>query len=237
MKGEGLKAPIAVTFVQKIELVPGVWEFCWRPEQRVEFTPGQYADFEVAVPDAGGKQTHIESRTFTLVSHPTERDLRFMMRFEKPGSLYKRALMALEPGAPAAMTEPIGFAVLPADIDKPLVFVAQGIGIASALSPLAEIGRQGGHASRDVSVWWARRPEERALLDDFAYKGLVGSRHDVVRPTWLTAVEVIRLAPQNALFYLSGTQYFVSAMGDGLHQSGVGSADIIFDYYEGYVEL
>lgn len=223
-------------FVSKTELVPDVWELRWKPREAVEFTPGQYADFEIAV-GGRGLESRPESRTFTLTSHPTEAEVRFIMRFEAPGSPYKRALMALEPGDEAMMTQPIGFAVLPVDADKPLVFVAQGIGIASALSPLMEISRQAGQKRRNVSVWWARRPDEGALFDDFPQNTLVISRHDVVRPQRLTADEIAKSSPEEAVYYISGTQYFVSSMGDGLHEAGVAPGDVIFDYYEGYVEL
>lgn len=236
--GADVPKPITLRFVSKIKRAPGVWEFCWRHERRVEFNPGQYADFEVAVLGAGGGRSHSESRTFTIVSHPTETTVRFWMRYEQPGSPYKRALMKLVPGQSVGMTAPIGTTVLPPERTRPLVYIAQGIGIASVLSPLAECVRQAsGGSMRDVTIWWIRRPDEQQLLDTNPHQSAITRRHDIVRPQRLDVTDVVAGLPAHPKIFISGTQYFVAAVGDSLQRAGIDRGDIIFDYYEGYVEL
>ena len=146
--------------------------------------------------------------------------------------------MKLVPGQSVGMTAPIGTTVLPPERTRPLVYIAQGIGIASVLSPLAECVRQAsGGSMRDVTIWWIRRPDEQQLLDTNTHQTAFMRRHEVVRPQRFDVADIVAGLPAHPKIFISCTQYFLAAVGDSLSRAGIDRGDIIFDYYEGYVEL
>jgi ferredoxin-NADP reductase len=120
-------------FASRREVATDVWEFCFVATQPLDFTPGQYAHLQL--PQASSEQP----RAFSLTSLPDETEVRFITRYSKPPSLYKQALFALQPSDPALLREPMGDCVLPRAADTPVVFVAQGIAIASYIAILTNL--------------------------------------------------------------------------------------------------
>jgi ferredoxin-NADP reductase len=222
-----------VSFLGKREVAPNVWEFRFQPETAVEYVAGQYArfTFPFGVSDPHRKQ----HRTFTLTSHPSESELRFITRLEEPYSVYKQHLHRLEPGDTMLIDEPHGDAVLPRLATTPLVFVAQGIALASYISMLLE--RERSELSRSITLLWARRSEDDRLenlipgeISDFV-------RVDIHYPTRLTAAEIQAIITPQSLTYLSGSQSFVESIGAELEAAGTPRERLIYDYYEGYDNL
>lgn len=222
-----------VSFLGKREVVPNVWEFRFQPETAVEYVAGQYArfTFPFGVTDPRGKQ----HRTFTLTSHPSESELRFITRLEEPCSTYKHHLRQLKPGDTMLIDEPHGDAILPRLATTPLVFVAQGIALASYISMLVE--RERSELSRYITLVWVRRGEDDRLekLIPGEVPGL--TRIDIHYPERLTAKDVLQHTAQSSLIYLSGSQNFVESLGADLEAAAVHRERIIYDYYEGYKDL
>jgi ferredoxin-NADP reductase len=222
-----------LTFTAKAERAPGVWEFCFMPEKPVEYVPGQYARFTFPfhIPDPRGKQ----HRTFTLISHPSEPDIRMLTRLEAPLSAYKQPLSALQPGDSMHIDEPHGDAVLPRLASIPLVFVAQGIGIASYISMLRE--RESSDLSRPITLLWARRSEDDRLENLIPGEIPGITRVDVRYPARLTTEQILAHTGPQSLIYLSGSQTFVETLGAALETAGIPRERIIYDYYSGYTDL
>ena len=222
-----------VSFLGKCEVAPHVWEFRFQPETAVEYVPGQYARFTFPfhITDPRDKQ----HRTFTLTSHPSESELRFITRLEPPHSIYKQHLSQLTSGDTMLIDEPHGDAVLPRLVTTPLVLVAQGIALASYISMLTECARS--DLAHCITLLWVRRSE-----DDRLQKLIPGEipdfeRVDIHYPTRLTAAEIqAKITPQS-LTYLSGSQSFVESLGTELEATGALRERLIYDYYEGYVHL
>jgi ferredoxin-NADP reductase len=131
--------------------------------------------------------------------------------------------------------EPHGDAVLPRLATTPLVFVAQGIALASYISMLLE--RERSELSRSITLLWARRSEDDRLenlipgeISDFV-------RVDIHYPTRLTAAEIQAIITPQSLTYLSGSQSFVESIGAELEAAGTPRERLIYDYYEGYDNL
>ncbi len=222
-----------VQFRSRQELAPDVWEYSFMPTVAVEYVPGQYARFTFPfhIDDPRSKQ----HRTFTLSSLPTEPELRFIVRLDKPLSVFKQPLAAIQPGDVMEMDEPHGDAILPRLDTVPLVFVAQGIALASYLPIMAHIATNA--LSHPLQLFWAHRPADEPLSALIAPDVPHLTRHDVVYPDRLTVDAVNEVLTSDALVYLSGGQSFVETLGAALEATGTARERIVYDYYEGYEDL
>jgi hypothetical protein len=62
-------------------------------------------------------------------------------------------------------------------------------------------------------------------------------KQTILAPNRLTAQEIIDATPPNALVYLSGSQNFVEGLCADLTALGTPHEQIVFDYYDGYIDL
>lgn len=222
-----------VHFQSRRELVPAVYEYVFKPDSSVEYVPGQYARFTFPfhVNDPHEKQ----HRTFTLISHPSDESIRFITRLEEPLSSYKHHLSNLLPGDVMYIDEPHGDAILPRLASTPLIFVAQGIALASYVSMLRECCLHG--LTHPITLFWARRngddPLENLILGEVPNL----ARFDFHYPERLHATHITTHIQSNSLIYLSGSQHFVETLGAELEESGFPRERIIYDYYSGYATL
>ncbi|MFZ1249278.1 MAG: hypothetical protein WAQ24_03065 [Candidatus Saccharimonadales bacterium] len=236
-------------FLAKAEKAKGVWEFTFAPEQPVHYIAGQYArfSFPFAIADPRGKQY----RTFTLTSHPSENEIRFLARLEPPLSAFKTLLSTLTVGDAMHIDEPMGDAVLPRSSQTPLVFVAQGIALASYLSILHERERCArsdlahvrersdlSHSSHgEIVLVWVRRGEDDRLESLIPGKIPHLRRIDIHYPLHATTEVILPMLSKDSLVYLSGSQVFVETLGAELEAAGVPRARLMYDYYSGYADL
>ncbi len=217
-------------------LAQHVWEYCFTPASQIRYVPGQYAQF--SFPSTAATATALQEkpyRTFTLSSHPDDNSVRFLTRLDPPLSHYKNLLAALQPGDLMRMSEPLGDVVLPRLATTPLVFVAQGIALASYLSMLTECAAaKKAHA---ITLIWARQREDDPLAQCIPNNLPLLQRVDFHYPVSVGASTVLPHIQASSLIYLSGSQTFVETLGDDLESSGVSRSRLIYDYYEGYPEL
>ncbi len=222
-----------VTFIDKQELAPQVWLYRFKPKSTLDFTPGQYArftfPFHVADPH---DQQH---RTFSFVSHPNSPELSILTRLEKPYSVFKQPLSQLESGDIMHIDEPHGDTILPRLDTVPLVFVAQGIALASYIAMLQEIADQ--KLTHPTTLLWAHRADDAPLIGLMPGGVPLQARREFTYPEKLTGTHIAEYDTPDSLIYLSGGQHFVESLGAELEASGIPRERIIYDYYEGYAEL
>jgi ferredoxin-NADP reductase len=166
-------------------------------------------------------------------------------RLSSPGSTFKRALAALEPGAAVAATGPFGRFVY-TQYDTPAVFIAGGIGVTPFRSMLVEWAAQQRGAA--ITLLYANRTPDiafRSLFDQLARAHpAVSTVYIVSQPTadWSGPVGRIDaafidqhvpdiMAPR---FYAAGPQAMVKAMGEALGQLGVQRERIQQEIFPGY---
>jgi len=203
------------------------------PETPVDYAPGQYSRFTFPfhIDDPHG----VQHRTFSFISHPSESDLRVITRIEQPLSPFKEPLSKLAPGEYMEIDEPHGDAILPRIDTTPLVFVAQGIALASFTSMLTEIAKR--RLAHPVTLLWAHKPTDTSL-DSLVPKGVgLKTKQTYTYPERLTASQVGPHITNETLVYLSGSQQFVETLGAALEQRGTPRERIIYDYYDGYADL
>ncbi len=222
-----------ISFVERMQLTDDVWEYVFSPESPVEYVSGQYSRFTFPfhVDDTRGKQ----HRTFSLISHPSEPSIHFISRFDPPLSVFKQPLSELKPGDTMSIDEPHGDAILPRLATTPLIFVAQGIALASYAAMLKEIA----HAklAHPITLLWAKRSEDERLECLIPSKISFVKRHEFTYPDRLKVDHIIESDTPDSLIYLSGSQTFVETLGEALEASGTPRERIIYDYYSGYEDL
>lgn len=217
-------------FTARKELAPDVWEYSFVASKPIDFIPGQYAKFWFV------NQPSLQGRTFTLTSRPSDKAISFVVRFPSPMSDYKQRLVAIEPGEVMKHEQPMGDAILPRQTSTPLIFVAQGIAIATYISILRECQEKA--LPFKVHLFWTRRGSDAPLKICFEpYLTSSVTLHEYDSNERLSPEAIMLETSEDALVYLSGSQGFVETIGAQLENSGIMRERMIYDYYEGYKTL
>jgi ferredoxin-NADP reductase len=228
----------------------GIITFYFKPERRVRFEPGQFADLRVPHDDVDDRG---DSREFSLSNSPNESLIAITTNFaQRNGSSFKRALRNLKPGDGAFLAEPMGDFVLPKDTLIPLVFVAGGIGCVPYASMIKWLVERGEQRTTQL-IYSASTPH------DFAFSELWHSYSldfipIVTQPptTWhgqtsqLTAQKILKLVKspsvrgqasrdsRDQLIYLAGPQPMIEPLFNDLLKAGIPRSQLLLDYFTGY---
>ena len=237
----GQRRGIRLEFADRRQLSPSSWEFDFRPLAPVNFRPGQFV--ELTLPHAKSDSRGWR-RVFSIASAPGD-VLRVGIRLPEKASSFKRALLALEPGAKVSATSVGGDFLLPGGPERPLLLVAGGIGITPFIGHLDEVAASG--ETRDLVVVYAV-----SSLDDLAYADRLraagcrvaiasAERPDELPPGWswigparLTGPSLLAAVPDAARrsVYLSGPPSMVADLKRTLRRAG--ARRIHTDVFVGY---
>lgn len=230
-----------LTLAERRPETPTSESFRFRPEQPIEYRPGQLMKWILKHEDADERGTE---RWFTISSSPTEKFIQLTTRFaEDGGSSFKRALRSLQPGDTIQTEELGGSFTLPDDTMLPLVFVAGGIGVTPYRSMLKYLADKG--ETRDIHLIYANRTK-----DDIAFKSLLDDLSDAIdgaRTTYVNEDSDGRLTPerlfdidenlQDKLVYLSGPKPMVESYLEELQRLGLPKDRLKTDYFPGYTTI
>ncbi|HSX28253.1 MAG TPA: FAD-dependent oxidoreductase [Candidatus Saccharimonadales bacterium] len=223
-----------LTLIEKEHLLDNVWAFRFEPSEPLEWMAGQYVSVELPHKDPDGEGTR---RWFTISSAPYEKILQITTRVTQ--STFKQALSQLNVGDTALqlLDKPHGDFVWE-DSDKPLVFVAGGIGI----TPFHSMLKQRAHENLPlhVTLIYASRTPEVPFKDElqawiekdpqFKVQYVVGEP--------LTAARLMALVPtlNQSLVYLTGPQPLVVPLADDLEAQGLPEAQLKQDFFPAYTK-
>lgn len=242
----GQRRAVRLDLLGATRLTPTTHEITFRPRRPLSFRAGQYLELSVPHrrPDARGSR-----RLFSIVSSEVSLDrITVAIRTSSPGtatSSFKRALLALEPGARLRATRIGGDFVLPRDVASPLLLVAGGVGLTPFVSHLSTAADRG--EARDVVVLHAvSHPDEVMYADQLVRAGATvvlvsaqapaelppGYRH--VAADRVTAEVLTEAAPDllRRTAYVSGPPVMVDAVRTTLHRLGV--RHVRTDRFSGY---
>jgi ferredoxin-NADP reductase len=210
----------------------------------VDYRPGQYFWVELLDPpheDEKGARRH-----FTAVTSPSERGVvGFCTRLR--GSAFKRSLAELPPGAEVEIEPPKGSFVLPEESERPLVFVAGGIGITPFRSMLRYIEDEG-LPHRATLVYSSRNRASAAFLEELEeiergnpnVRLVATMTEDESWPGEHRRIDAgflrdrLGASLDEATVMVAGPPGFAKAVGDELEQAGVDEARVSTDSFSGY---
>lgn len=216
-----------------------------KPEEFV-YVAGQSIDLTLIDPpetDAEGN-----TRAFTLASSPDDEYLAITTRMRD--TAFKRTLKVMAPGTPMKLEGPFGELILPEQADRPIVFLAGGIGI----TPFYSMARySAAHAlPHRITLFYSnRRPEDAAFLDEFLRIpeenpnfAFVGTMTEMEKSSksWdgergFIDYEMLKRHlgdAGHAIYYLAGPAGMVAALRKMLNESEVSNDNIRTEEFAGY---
>lgn len=214
--------------------------FWFRPDKPVRYIAGQFTELRLPHEKA---DTRGDKRWFTLSSSPTDELLGITTKISpEKSSTFKQQLLALQPGASVALTEPMGDFVLPKRVDTPLIFVAGGIGITpmhSIIKWLVDTKER-----RNIYLLYAvKKAQELAFTTLFesapiTYVPMLSEPEanwagKIGRVTSDLILDLPHMT-KNALVYISGPEPMVEQLNQELVASGLSPHRVIGDYFPGY---
>ncbi len=211
----------------------------FKPPKPINNIAGQFIEMTLddIEPDERGYK-----HWFTLSSSPTETLASITTKFDPVRrSVFKQALASLKPGDQVNISDPMGDFVLPKDHNRPLLFVAGGIGLTPMRSMVKWLTDTG--EKRDITMLYAvTSPDEFAFTDLFKSCG-VNLTKIVKQPIsdWtgetgsLTAERILQASQsEDTLIYVSGPEPMTEALVKGLKNLGVSESRLVTDYFPGY---
>jgi ferredoxin-NADP reductase len=224
----------------------GTMLFRFEKPEGFTYTAGQSIDLLLIDPpetDAEG-----DTRAFTLASAPDDTHLAIATRMRD--TAFKRVLKSMVPGTPMRFEGPFGELTLPEQPERPIVFLAGGIGI----TPFYSMSRYATTHSlpHQITLFYSnRRPEDAAFLNELLTLpernpnfALVGTMTEMEKSAqeWAgeqgyidaTMLKQHLADAENALYYIAGPIGMVAALRTMLNEMGVKKESIRTEEFTGY---
>ena len=210
-----------------------VKSFFFEPESPLTWKAGQYIHYKLPHPNADDRGIE---RYFSIASAPFEKRVMLTSRFAQKGSSFKRALASLPIGGRIEADPPEGDFVVE-HFDKPLVFIAGGIGITPFRAILLDLKQR--KQPLKIKLLYANRTDDLAFRDtleslrrenaEFKIEYLIGDNR-------LGGNSIRQAAPDlnSARFYVSGPEPMVESMDRTLKDLGVADSNVVNDFFPGY---
>lgn len=205
--------------------------FVFEPEKSIKWLAGQFMHYGLPKPD---EVTDTMERFFTISSAPYTGTPQITTRISN--SAFKQALDDLEIGDTIEATPPEGDFVWQ-DSDKPIIFIAGGIGVTPFHSILAERAHNGQplnvtliYGNRDEQIIFKKELDALAKTHpEFKIKYIIGHPLDFEKLT--------EAAPDlaNSLIYISGAEPMVEEIGHSLDEKlKIADSQLKQDFFPGY---
>lgn len=223
----------ALTLTSKENLADNVWAFRFEADTPISWTPGQFIRIELPHdnPDDEGAK-----RWFTISSTPHDGYIQITTRVTD--TTFKQALAALPIGSTINLVEQPDGDFVWQESEKPLVFIAGGIGITPFYSMLKARGYSGQPVS--ATLIYNGRTDElpfKAEFEEASQRHPEFTVHYVIGEP-LTAKRLAELVPDiNASqVYISGPESMVEALGKQLEENGLTNDNLHQDFFPHYSE-
>lgn len=217
-------------------------------EKPVGFTyrAGQFGDFTIINPaetDTGGN-----TRTFSLVSSPEENYLAVATRLRD--TAFKRNLKKFKPGTEIIFDGPMGIFTPNKDQERPVVFLAGGIGITPFRSMIFDATEK--KLNQKIYLFYSnKRPEDAPYLDELNSLEKLNPNFKMIaimtqaassKTVWTgetghISIELLNKYLANIIrpiYYLAGPVGMVQSLHKMLKDSGIDKNDIKIEEFTGY---
>lgn len=218
-----------------VEVAKQTYEVTFTKPQRFVFVAGQYT--QVALPSLLHADPRGHSRQFSIASSP-QNGSEISVVFRDTGSGFKRTLLELPAGSPVLLEQGAGSFILPLAPEKPIVFVAGGVGISPFLSYFRSVSDQKLTRQPILLLYGNQDPESAAFRSELK---TVEKKFGHIR------IEEIYKRPTPELFkkytdkwsaatwFVVGPPSMVATVAHGLELAGLYPNDIIKESFEGYL--
>lgn len=229
--------------LSKREIANNTLQLTFNKPEGFAFKPGQYGGFTLINPeesDAGGI-----TRRFSILSTPDDPFIAIATRIQS--SAYKKNLQALPIGSEIKFAGPTGNFILPDETDKPIVFIAGGIGISPFYSMICHNTRQ--MPERKMTLFYGNQTsQDAALLDELLALERMNANFRFVPTmanadnTWVGETGFITdsmvkkyLSDLDApLYYICGSSAMVTAIQELLAEMEINEDNILTEDFPGY---
>lgn len=240
------KTKLLLKLDHKEEVANQTFDFVFRPNQKLNFTPGQYLEWTL---DQEKTDNRGNRRYFTVASSPTEQEIRMGVKFYPNPSTFKQRLLDMKTGDLLVASQLAGDFTLPKDRIKKLAFIAGGIGVTpfrSIVKYLVDTNEK-----RDIIFFYSNK-----VFGDIAYKELfdeASKKLSIKMVYTLTEIESLpanwkgstgfidaamirKEAPdfQDRIFYISGPHAMVANYQKALTDMGVPRWKVKIDFFPGF---
>ncbi len=233
---------VQLTLKSRKPLTPTTDEFVFSASTPLNYEPGQFV--EIGLP-SGKSDSRGVRRSFSVTSHPGQKDISLGIKFYEPSSSFKKQLRALPIGSQIQVVNYGGDFVLPKNKKMPLLYVAGGIGVTPFISHVTAL--KAAKEARDIVLVYAvNSPSELAYakrLEDAGIKVVIVSpdKPKDLPKSWrylkgsrLTK-ELLETAAGDIptrVAYVSGPTPFVQSVKKSLRQ--LKAFKVKTDYFTGY---
>lgn len=224
-----------LTLVNKKDEVAGVVTFVFQPAEKLEWQAGQFLHYVLHHEPTDSRGS---DRWFTVSSAPFENQVQITTRLaDEKGSTFKAALKNLAVGETIEISDIDGDFVVE-DQNQEYIFIAGGIGI----TPFHSILKQRAHDNLPIKVilMYANRDENIVFkdeLEEIAVKNPNLKINYFIGPNRIDEEAIRTLASdlQKPIFYVSGPEPMVDALGKTLKEIGVPEQHLKQDWFPGYL--
>lgn len=219
--------------IDKEHLLDNVWAFRFEPSEKLEWIAGQYISVELPHDDPDGKGT---KRWFTISSAPYEKIIQITTRVTE--SSFKRTLSQLDIGEDLQLLDSPHGTFVWQDGDRPLVFVAGGIGITPFRSVLKQ--RMHDKLPLNATVVYSSRSSDMPFKNELQawMEQDDGLKVHFSVGVPLTATYLVELVPnlKESIVYLSGPQPLALTLIDDLEAYGIPSIRLKRELFPSYTK-
>jgi len=220
--------------IEKRQETPDVITFIFEPLESLSWQPGQYLHYVLHHEPTDDRGS---DRWFTNAAAPYENHVRITTRqATDKGSSFKKKLFSLVEGKKIEMSVVEGDFTVD-DSSQELVFIAGGIGV----TPFRSLLKQLDHDKKPINVTllYSNRDQNivyKEELEEIAKNNPQFKIYYIFSPEHIDEAKIKEVIPdvQKPLFYISGPEPMVDALGELLKKIGVQEDHIKQDWFPGY---
>lgn len=204
------------------------YTFKFAVPENIKWTPGAYAHFVSSDLQNGQKFNKEFLRELSIMSHPDENFVGFTTRIRQNPSDFKNTMLNFKLGDEIRMFK-IGNHFKKQKIEKPIVFISMGVGIATFRPIILEHLKNSlnptliTNINIDRSGNFVYQQELEKLPKNKLKNVFVTNRDDLYKEISQSINN-----PENK-YYIVGSKEFNKSIGDYLLEKGVSKKDIVFD--------
>jgi len=229
---------------EKIVVASNTLVFSFEKPDKFSFIPGQYMEWTFPHKHSDSRG----NRRYFSISSSNKEDLQITVRIPEKPSSYKSSMLSMKTNDQIIASYLSGDFIMPKNINKPLVFIAGGIGIAPFRSIIQEIIDQ--NLKVNIVLLYSNRNYDEIAFKDVFHKANINGVKTVytltvkekLPPGWNG--EVGRFNPElikkyipdfkDRTYYISGPQLMVQTVESVLRNLHVSKRKIKTDYFPGY---